>query len=141
MGRHIRPAKVYQTAKKSLASRILPEHRRVAPAWLPAIEAIPPTEILTRPYAVQHTMPNQRAKKPSRLFRPTRIVYPEDQLRKDFYKDHPWELARPRIILEMDGKDGRYRDWSKGLRQPGMPLSGERLVALAGASCKPLDSS
>lgn len=126
MGRHFRPARVYQTAKKSLASRILKDEVRTPPAWLQTVETIPPTEVLTRPYAIQHTAPNPRAKKPRKLFRPTRIVYPEDQLRKDFYRDHPWELARPRIILEMDGMDGRYRDWSKGLRQLGMPLCGER---------------
>jgi len=137
MGRHIRPAKVYQTAQKNLATRILFNHRKVPPPWLKAVESIPPTETLTRTYAVQHTVPNPRAKRPSRLYRPTPIVYPEDQLRKDFYKDHPWELARPRIIMEMDGMDGRYRDWSKGLRQPDMPLSGERLVLFTLATSGP----
>jgi small subunit ribosomal protein S23 len=67
--------------------------------------------------------------RPGNLFKPGRIVYPEDKLRKEFYKDHPWELARPRMIMELDGKDWRYLDWSKGLRQRGMALSGERFVA------------
>lgn len=29
------------------------------------------------------------------------------------------------MIIEMDGKDALRYDWSKGLRQPGMPLCGE----------------
>lgn len=62
------------------------------------------------------------------MYKPARIAYPEDQLRKEFYKDHPWELARPRIIMELDGQDYKYLDWSKGLRQRGMALSGERSV-------------
>jgi small subunit ribosomal protein S23 len=95
-----------------------------------AVESAPPTEILTRPYALQHATPNPKAKKPSKLYRPTRIVFPEDELRRTFYRDHPWELARPRIFAETDGLDARYRDWSKGLRQIGMPLTGERLVLL-----------
>ncbi|KAK3304125.1 mitochondrial ribosomal protein S25, partial [Chaetomium strumarium] len=67
-------------------------------------------------------------RQPRNLFRPTKIVHPEDQLRQEFYRDHPWELARPKLVLELDGQDARYRDWSKGLRQPGMALSGESVV-------------
>jgi len=66
-----------------------------------------------------------RIRKPSKMFKPQQIVYEEDSIRQDFYKDHPWELARPRILLETDGKDGQKCDWSK-LRQPGRPLNGER---------------
>lgn len=32
------------------------------------------------------------------------------------------------MIIEMDGKDALRYDWSKGLRQPGMPLCGESVV-------------
>ena len=126
MGRHFRPARIYQTVKKDLTSHLHDNEFKRYPAWLKTLETIPPTEILTRKYAFQHTTPNPKAKKPRRLYRPTHIVYPEDELRKVFYKDHPWELARPRMILELDGRDAQYRDWSKGLRQPGMPLCGER---------------
>ncbi|KAK3941748.1 mitochondrial ribosomal protein S25 [Diplogelasinospora grovesii] len=129
MGRHFRPQRVYQTASSFLATNLIPgKAGEAAPAWLKAVESIPPAELLTRPYPIQHTAPNPRAKKPHNIFRPTRITYPEDELRRDFYRDHPWELARPKMVLELDGKDARYRDWSKGLRQPGMPLSGESVV-------------
>jgi len=61
------------------------------------------------------------------MFKPQQIVYEEDSIRQDFFRDHPWELARPRILLETDGKDGQKCDWSK-LRQPGRPLNGESVV-------------
>jgi small subunit ribosomal protein S23 len=125
MGRNVRATRVYQNVKNSLSSDMVEGVRRPAPAWFKAIENITPSEILTRPYAVQHSAPNPRATKPKKLFKPTRIVYPEDKLRKEFFRDHPWELARPRIIMELDGEDHKYLDWSKGLRQRGMELSGE----------------
>lgn len=59
------------------------------------------------------------------MFKPQMITYEEDKLRKAFYGDHPWELARPRIILEQDGKDGQRCDWSR-IKQPGRELNGER---------------
>ena len=64
-------------------------------------------------------------KKASKLFQPTNIVYKEDRLRSNFFGDHPWELARPRVILENDGKDYEKNDWSN-LSQPGRPVTGER---------------
>ncbi|KAJ2482406.1 mitochondrial ribosomal small subunit component [Coemansia sp. RSA 2131] len=32
--------------------------------------------------------------------RPPRIVFPEDKLRKEFYKNHPFEASRPRTMIE-----------------------------------------
>ncbi|KAF9996630.1 mitochondrial ribosomal small subunit component [Entomortierella chlamydospora] len=48
--------------------------------------------------------------------RPKVIVYPEDRLRRRFYEDHPWELRRPRCLVETNG-DGTNRDWSKLLQE------------------------
>jgi small subunit ribosomal protein S23 len=59
------------------------------------------------------------------MFKPQPIEYEEDQLRREFYSDHPWELARPRIVLENDGRDGQKCDWSR-IQQLGRPLNGER---------------
>jgi hypothetical protein len=59
------------------------------------------------------------------MFKPHPIDYEEDRLRKEFYGDHPWELARPRIVLENFGTDGQWCDWSK-IQQRGRPLNGER---------------
>jgi len=61
------------------------------------------------------------------MFQPQRITYPEDALRQEFFGDHPWELARPRLILENDGKDGQKYDWSK-MKQRGRKLDGESVI-------------
>ncbi|KAI1269351.1 37S ribosomal protein S25 [Xylariaceae sp. FL1019] len=126
--RQTRPGRVYQTATQLLDHRIRPSLRVQKPVWYNAVESIPPSEMLTRPLPPQHKIPNSRTRKPSRLFQPQHLVYEEDALRRNFYKDHPWELARPRMIVEMDGRDAEHYDWSKGLRQPGMPLCGESVV-------------
>ena len=125
MGRQIRPAKVYQMATAELRSRVLPKYKPHEPSWYSVLYDIPPAETSTRTAAVQLRQPNPKQKRPKNIYRPQRIVFPEDGLRQNFYKDHPWELARPRMILELDGKDSQKLDWSKGVRQPGIALSGE----------------
>ena len=122
-GLNLKPSRVYQTASLLLESQSISQ----APPWYTTIGSIPPGEIMTRMQPVQHREPNQksRVKKPSKMFKPQRIEYEEDRLRHEFYRDHPWELARPRIILENAGKDGQRCDWSR-IQQPGRPLNGER---------------
>jgi len=126
MGRNFRAARVFQTVQTYTSSNRLTKDfdTKVKPAWFAAVQANPPTEILTRPYPIQHQPLDPNARKAHNMYKPTKIVYPEDELRSTFYRDHPWELARPRLILELDGKDARSRNW-KYLRQPGMALSGE----------------
>ncbi|CAJ2511255.1 Uu.00g068800.m01.CDS01 [Anthostomella pinea] len=126
--RQIRPGRVYQTVTTMMNHRIFPKVQVQKPIWYEVVESIPPSEILTRPYPPQHKKHNPKTRRPSRLFQPQQLVYEEDGLRRTFYKDHPWELARPRMIIEMDGKDAQKYDWSRGLRQPGMPLCGESVV-------------
>ncbi|KAK5632586.1 hypothetical protein RRF57_008300 [Xylaria bambusicola] len=111
-----------------LNHRIMPNVQVQKPVWYNVVESIPPSETVTRSLPPQHKQPNPKVRKPSRLFQPQKLVYEEDGLRSQFYKDHPWELARPRIIVEMDGRDAERYDWSKGLLQPGMPLCGESVV-------------
>lgn len=62
------------------------------------------------------------------MFLPTKLQYEEDQLRKTFFSDHPWELARPRVLVETFGHSHAEADWSTGIRQPGLPLSGESVI-------------
>lgn len=126
--RQIRPAKVCQTVAAELSSPVVPKYRVEEPPWYKTLNAIPQSEALTRAVPVRHRAPDPKLKWPRNSFRPQQITFPEDSLRRLFYQDHPWELARPRLLVELDGKDARMCDWSKGLRQPGMPLSGERLV-------------
>jgi len=122
-GRNLKPARVYQTASRLLESHSISQ----PPVWFKTIGSIPPGEILTRTQPVQHREPkiNSRIRKPSKMFKPQPIEYEEDQLRREFYSDHPWELARPKIVLENDGKDGQRCDWSR-IQQLGRPLNGER---------------
>lgn len=121
-----------------------------SPRWLDVTGDIPPAQILIRtppqpqpltrqrlktlpgkdtPQIVVETVPRRpvKTKKASKLFKPLEMRYEEDELRKEFFQDHPWELARPRVLVESDGKDSRGWDWSK-MRQPRKKLDGERFV-------------
>lgn len=115
MGRHLRPLRVHLTASRNLESGRL----KSEPTWYRVVGALPPTTTLVR-NRTRHRTPSG--------FRPRQIFYPEDILRATFYKHHPWELARPRVVLENDGRDGERWDWSKGLRQEGRQVDGERCV-------------
>lgn len=128
--RNFAPARVYKTATQLIEAqraKLTRGSKPQKPVWYDVIGSIPPGEILTRTQPVQHreVTHNSRVRKLSKLFAPQEIFFEEDSLRKDFYSDHPWELARPRIILEQDGKDGQRCDWSR-IQQPGRQLDGER---------------
>lgn len=112
--------------RKNVQSHVSPTAKRNVPKWLKVAEAIQPTEVAVRTIPVQLEAPKPGMRKPRRTYRPQKIVYEEDELRATFFKDHPWELARPRFLIEQDGNDALHLDWSKGLVQPGFPLSGER---------------
>ena len=99
--------------------------RQDTPAWFDILHRIPPSEILVRSRPVQHKVNVVKSRLPSNTFKPQDMRFFEDGLRKRFFQDHPWELARPRIILEDFGIQNRI-DWRRGLGQPGVPLCGER---------------
>ena len=124
-GRQIRPATVWKTKSEELNAAILGGKKVQRPPWLEVLYKCPPSETLVRTVPPRHRAPKKNAVKPRNIYRPQPISYPEDRLRQIFFKDHPWELARPRVLVESDGKDYQFVDWSKGLRQPGIPLSGE----------------
>lgn len=124
MGRYdFRPLRVHQAATQLLAV----QRDLNPPPWLDVIGTIPPSQTLVRTQPLRHSERAQRLKtrKPSKMFQPTKLVYEEDALRKTFFSDHPWELARPRMVIENDGKDAEKDDWSK-MVQPHKKLSGER---------------
>ncbi|RGP78442.1 hypothetical protein FLONG3_3446 [Fusarium longipes] len=125
-GRQIRPARVFQTVTEELNHNILGKKTVPTPPWYNIMRSVPPAETLVRNVTPLNRPRPRKALKPKNIFRPQQIEYPEDKLRRIFYKDHPWELARPRVILESDGKDYQFCDWSKGLKQPNIPLTGER---------------
>lgn len=124
MGRHdFRPLRVHQTATQLLNT----ERISRTPPWYNVVGSITPAQTLvrTQPLPHQHRKRRPRTKKSSKLFQPQTIYYEEDALRKEFFKDHPWELARPRLVIEDDGKDYQKTDWSC-IEQPQKALSGER---------------
>lgn len=146
MGRYnFTPLRVGEKA----AQAFLAGSKNPLPVWFGAVERNPPAQILTRTPPQQHpllrhrvktlpdsslpqlvvktskTKPLKKGKRPSRMFMPVELKYEEDELRRRFYTDHPWELARPRVVLESDGKDFKNYDWSK-LEQQGKKLDGER---------------
>ncbi|KAK0337917.1 mitochondrial ribosomal small subunit component [Friedmanniomyces endolithicus] len=107
MGRYdFAPQRVHAHATQLLA------HKRIVnpPPWYNIIAAVPPAERLTRPPLQRNQRPG--GKKASRLFKPLRLQYEEDRLRWDYFNDHPWELAKPRVVLEDDGRDAEKWDWS-----------------------------
>lgn len=120
MGRYdFRAIRVRQAAKALFVS----QRTSSLPQWYKVVGDIPPGETLARP--VQRAPQPKRGKKPSRMFQPLPIQYEEDNLRSEFFGDHPWELARPRLIVEDSGNDAKGYDWSK-IMQPGKQLDGER---------------
>lgn len=124
MGRYdFRPSRVHQAA----ALLIQTGRVKKQPPWYEVVENNTPPQILVRPLPVQHTGHRTKARKPSKLFKPQNITYPEDSLRKTFFTDHPWELARPRMVLEDSGADYRDSQWDS-IRQDGGHLSGEKLI-------------
>ncbi|KAL8770322.1 MAG: hypothetical protein Q9209_003958 [Squamulea sp. 1 TL-2023] len=126
MGRYdFRPLRVHQTASQLFAS----ERIKTVPSWHEVVGTVPPAQTLVRTQPLQHQeRPKKRnIKKPSKLFQPQRVVYEEDSLRKEFFGDHPWELARPRVVLENDGNDAERKDWSL-VTQPDRPIDGESVI-------------
>lgn len=122
MGRYdFRALRVRQTAKALFDSK----RNSDLPQWYDVIGNIPPGETLARP--VLRAPKVRHARKASKLFKPLAIVYPEDKLRSEFFGDHPWELARPRLTVEDSGNDAKGYDWSK-ITQPGKQLDGESVV-------------
>ncbi|KAK5080072.1 mitochondrial ribosomal small subunit component [Exophiala xenobiotica] len=147
MGRiNLTPLRVRKRALADLQANRIP----TPPVWLEVLADVPPAQILTRQQPQQHPLVQVRTKslpdgkteqvaiaaptrkpkssKRSRMFAPVEITYEEDQLRKQFFQDHPWELARPRTVLETTGDQHKNSDYSKGLQQPTVPLSGESVV-------------
>jgi len=130
MGRYdFKPLRVHQTATQLLQTNRI----RTPPPWYDVVATIPPTQAVVRTLPVEQrdgessTSKAKATKKPSKMFRPQKIIHREDTLRRQFFGDHPWELARPRVVLEDDGKDGQRWDWSR-ISQPGRILDGERCV-------------
>ncbi|KAF2430732.1 mitochondrial ribosomal protein [Tothia fuscella] len=130
MGRYdFRPHRVLRTADLLLeTSRIT-----ARPPWYTIIQDIPPSAQLTRPVFRDSSLKSnqkaaKRGKKASKAFCPLPLKYEEDKLREEFFGDHPWELARPKVLNEDGGDEWRGWDWGRGIRQLGKRLDGESVI-------------
>lgn len=63
----------------------------------------------------------------SHLYRIPKLEYAEDRIRHLFYTNHPWEMARPRNVIENSTPPASSLDWSS-IVQTQMRLSGESVV-------------
>ncbi|KAK5694956.1 mitochondrial ribosomal small subunit component [Elasticomyces elasticus] len=131
MGRYnLAPQRVQSHATALLSAGRL----ATPPPWYPILSQIPPSAILSRPALQRSQRPGSKPGKKSRLFKPLRLNYEEDRLRWEYFNDHPWELAKPRVVLEDEGRDGEKYDWSvpldHSLRRPKMGSLSEEGIEL-----------
>ena len=94
---------------------------RREPVWYqPVLNTPPMTDFSRKPPQTHH----------GRVGYDLRQLYPIQtgisvHIRRKFYTQHPWELARPKVVVEEDGADYARWDWSK-MEQIEKPLDGER---------------
>lgn len=120
----LRALRVAQTTSQLLQAK----HLKQQPAWLPTVARIPPsTDISRKPPPSFHANKPSRDGKARKIFELQRIRYTEDRLRQRFYKEHPWELARPVLLVEDSGRSSQKYDWSR-IAQKGKQLSGESVI-------------
>lgn len=122
---------------------------RNKPAWYTAVSAFPPAtplakkpinlqnhqaqdpagDLLSRKNGIYRTrvLKGDRQQKNNSVSRIPKLTFLEDQLRDVFYHQHPWELARPKVLVENSGDDNSQCDWSHML-QLLRPLDGESVV-------------
>ncbi|RKP06953.1 mitochondrial ribosomal protein S25-domain-containing protein [Thamnocephalis sphaerospora] len=114
------PTKVARAVSQLLQAGIL----KTPPVWLRPMQRHPPGPSLVRAPSAFDTRGTLKVKR-RKAVRPPAIVYPEDALRRRFYKDHPNELSRPRMLMERDGHN--RRDWTR-LCLDGEVPTGEHVV-------------
>ncbi|KAG7666101.1 RSM25 [[Candida] subhashii] len=144
-----KPGRVVEFASHFVKKRVYKEN----PCWIDVVAKHPPEINLTKvprkftdktEYVDPATMLENDAINPktgsfkTRVTRPERsnkhkythrvpkLEFLEDQLRDVFYHHHPWELARPKTLIE-NGRMNNNGNWSR-LLQLGQPLDGECVV-------------
>lgn len=94
------------------------------PVWYQPVLNTPPMADLSRKAAQTHQ--HRSGNRPNDIREIQSIQGGvELKIRTRFFKEHPWELARPRVVVEEDGADYARQDWSR-MEQMGKPLDGER---------------
>lgn len=119
------------------------------PSWYNIVSAVPPaTDLTKKPKNLQtnqtpdpvsqlyssrdgifktRVSKTERKQKNNSVSRIPKFEFLEDQLRDVFYHQHPWELARPKVLVENTGDEHSKCDWSHML-QLYKPLDGESVV-------------
>ncbi|ORY98512.1 mitochondrial ribosomal protein S25 [Syncephalastrum racemosum] len=129
------PTKLASTATNLIKGNLL----KRAPVWLQAVKNTPPGPSIIRAREIDPSLQQNNAVEQKTRYkqkhlrtkapRPLRIVYPEDKLRRQFFKDHPFELARPKVLVENTNATNRT-DYST-LLLPGMhpsEVDGETVI-------------
>jgi small subunit ribosomal protein S23 len=92
------PSQVHQQTARLLRSNYL----KFEPAWYQAVLDHPPLPLPPRAPAPRTAYDKDRTKNPDgrHEVKPVGIYYTEDRLRRQFFKDHPFEAYRPRTLVE-----------------------------------------
>ena len=132
------PSQVHQQAARLLRSKYL-QHE---PAWYQAVLAYPPIPLPSRapPSRSSYDLPpDRRQRQRQKLARnmtygtpkPLPIHYLEDDVRRQFFRDHPFEAFRPVTLVEAGGVADEHpivgKEWTR-LRQRGRNPSPEEYV-------------
>ncbi|CAB4396232.1 uncharacterized protein OCT59_000456 [Rhizophagus irregularis] len=113
MPHYASPTQLHNHVSRLFTGKII----KSLPVWYSAMKNIPPGQSLLRsPLQFRednlqnHNLRLRRDTKShsqkhlkTKVPRPQKIYYMLDALRKDFYRDHPYELLRPQILIEQDG--------------------------------------
>jgi small subunit ribosomal protein S23 len=114
------PLTVATVAKQLMVQGLI----KFEPVWYQPVLNAPPMTDFSRKPSQAHQGRKANSSVDIRKIQPIQRGL-EVHFRRKFYKQHPWELARPRIAVEDDGADYSRMDWSK-MEQIGKPLDGER---------------
>lgn len=106
------------------------------PAWFEAVLAFPPLPLPPKapPSRTNYDLSSKTStSSPSKPYgpRPLPVQYREDDIRRQFFRDHPFEAFRPTTLVEGQGIQDQHsiqgKDW-KRLRQRGRNPSPEECV-------------
>jgi hypothetical protein len=109
--------KLKSTKLKHNPFRLNPSNQ---PKWLRAVSLHPPAPKPTRGAIPSKAGMFAATELP--IFSTQEIKYKEDEIRDMFYRQHPFELHRPRSLIEFDVT------WDSIHGTPAVPLSGESVV-------------
>jgi small subunit ribosomal protein S23 len=106
------------------------------PVWYNAVLAHPPLPLPAKappartPYDAKPQEPTKASNPKNPPIKPLPIYYVEDDIRRQFFRDHPFEAFRPRTLTEAEGVHPHQvsgKEWTR-LRQRGRNPSSEEYV-------------